>query len=246
MFRMKRGQKGFTLIELLVVIAIIAILAAILFPVFARARKAAQKTNCLNNLKQIGTAIHMYQQDWDNKYPLVSGFGAAFASSPTSMWANRASNYYNRRGGDVQYMKPLILPYLKNDKIFRCPAVGGEGTWYAISGTAISISGNETDYIFNAWIFNPTAGQYLEIAGRPEDICERVADAPVAWDMVSGFPLPGVSPLEAQFAHDDSINVLYADGHTKSFSGNPKQAPWINQNYGGHFWGSEAWKGWLN
>jgi prepilin-type N-terminal cleavage/methylation domain-containing protein len=65
---MRRG-KGFTLIELLVVIAIIAILAAILFPVFARAREQARKTVCVSNLRQNGTAILMYTQDYDEMLP---------------------------------------------------------------------------------------------------------------------------------------------------------------------------------
>ena len=62
-------QSGFTLIELLVVIAIIAILAAILFPVFAQARENARKSNCQSNLKQIGTGILMYAQDYDEVSP---------------------------------------------------------------------------------------------------------------------------------------------------------------------------------
>ncbi len=62
-------QSGFTLIELLVVIAIIAILAAILFPVFAQAKEAAKKTSCLSNLKQIGTAMVLYETDFDDSFP---------------------------------------------------------------------------------------------------------------------------------------------------------------------------------
>jgi prepilin-type N-terminal cleavage/methylation domain-containing protein/prepilin-type processing-associated H-X9-DG protein len=64
-----KDRKGFTLIELLVVIAIIAVLAAILFPVFARARKAAQASTCQSNLKQIGNAVKMYLTDWSDTYP---------------------------------------------------------------------------------------------------------------------------------------------------------------------------------
>ncbi len=63
-------RKGFTLIELLVVIAIIAILAAILFPVFQSVRENARRTVCTSNMKQIGLAVVMYTQDYDETYPL--------------------------------------------------------------------------------------------------------------------------------------------------------------------------------
>src|SRR5512146_1095696 len=58
-------RRGFTLIELLVVIAIIGILAAMLFPVFARARESARKTQCLANVKNIALAVQMYLVDYD-------------------------------------------------------------------------------------------------------------------------------------------------------------------------------------
>jgi prepilin-type N-terminal cleavage/methylation domain-containing protein/prepilin-type processing-associated H-X9-DG protein len=64
-----RPRSGFTLIELLVVIAIIAILAAILFPVFAQAREKAREITCVSNEKQIGLAVLMYMQDYDDHYP---------------------------------------------------------------------------------------------------------------------------------------------------------------------------------
>ncbi|MCU0316349.1 MAG: DUF1559 domain-containing protein [Fimbriimonadaceae bacterium] len=66
-------KRAFTLIELLVVIAIIAILAAILFPVFAQAKEAAYKANCQSNLKQLGTAFHLYASDFDDTFPTPGG-----------------------------------------------------------------------------------------------------------------------------------------------------------------------------
>jgi prepilin-type N-terminal cleavage/methylation domain-containing protein/prepilin-type processing-associated H-X9-DG protein len=66
-------RNAFTLIELLVVIAIIAILAAILFPVFAQAKAAAKKTASLSNIKQIGLATLMYNNDNDGVFSKGSG-----------------------------------------------------------------------------------------------------------------------------------------------------------------------------
>jgi len=64
----RRRGSAFTLIEVLVVVAIVAILAAILFPVFARAKTAAQRTVALSNLKQIGLAWTLYASDFDGVY----------------------------------------------------------------------------------------------------------------------------------------------------------------------------------
>jgi prepilin-type N-terminal cleavage/methylation domain-containing protein/prepilin-type processing-associated H-X9-DG protein len=89
--------RAFTLIELLVVIAIIAILAAILFPVFAQAREKARQTVCLSNIKQIGSGLMMYTQDYDETYPRAH-FG-------TYMWSSVR----------------CIGAYTKNTAIFQCP-----------------------------------------------------------------------------------------------------------------------------
>ncbi|HHX39443.1 MAG TPA: DUF1559 domain-containing protein [Armatimonadetes bacterium] len=96
------GRHGFTLIELLVVIAIIAILAAILFPVFARARENARKTNCASNLKQLGLAILAYAQDYDEMFPKYT-----LKNVPTD------SNDWHE----------VIDPYIKNTLLKKCPSL---------------------------------------------------------------------------------------------------------------------------
>jgi prepilin-type N-terminal cleavage/methylation domain-containing protein len=98
-------RHGFTLIELLVVIAIIAILAAILFPVFARAREAARRSACLSNCKQIGTALMMYAQDYDEtSNPPWNGTCATAPGVNCFGW------------GD------LLYAYIKNEKVMDCPS----------------------------------------------------------------------------------------------------------------------------
>lgn len=86
---MKPSRRGFTLIELLVVIAIIAILAAILFPVFAQARAKARQASCTSNMKQIGLAVLMYTNDYDEMLP----WGASNAGTPTTTWYDLVEPY---------------------------------------------------------------------------------------------------------------------------------------------------------
>ncbi len=108
----QRRNAAFTLIELLVVIAIIAILAAILFPVFAQAREKARQTSCLSNMKQMGTGIMMYVQDYDETYPQAYWYpNDTNGSAPTG---------YQQWSGTIQ-------PYVKNATLFLCPSDKNRG-----------------------------------------------------------------------------------------------------------------------
>jgi len=103
--------KGFTLIELLVVISIIAVLAAILFPVFARARENARRASCMSNLKQMGLAVMMYTQDYDEAFP--------FSNIPTTVkppggWWTPSAN--------AAYWPQILYPYTKSTQVYVCPS----------------------------------------------------------------------------------------------------------------------------
>ncbi len=117
---MSQQRRAFTLIELLVVIAIIAILAAILFPVFAQAREAARKTTCTSNLRQMGQAIAMYAQDFDEAFvPWIQDTGIRPRDSVRS---------------DRLTWIDLLDPYIKNGRPVRRDLPPGsdippEGIW---------------------------------------------------------------------------------------------------------------------
>jgi prepilin-type N-terminal cleavage/methylation domain-containing protein/prepilin-type processing-associated H-X9-DG protein len=100
---MSRRRRGFTLIELLVVIAIIGVLIALLLPAVQSAREAARRSQCVNNLKQIGLAIHNYI-DVHNRFPIGRGTRPPRPYDITSR--------YNYSGFS------MILPYLEQGPLY--------------------------------------------------------------------------------------------------------------------------------
>ncbi len=134
-----RPSAAFTLIELLVVIAIIAILAAILFPVFAQAKEAAKKTQCVSNLKQEGTGLVLYANDNDDNLP--------------------SSNWISDTGGVYNWMVS-IDPYIKaNYKNGAADNRNGTSVWQCPSfkRTSDSLFEKGWSYLYNAHLGEPRA-----------------------------------------------------------------------------------------
>lgn len=228
--RRTNRPKGFTLIELLVVIAIIAILAAILFPVFAQAREGARRTACLSNLKQLGTAFQMYQQDYDGHFhkgenittPAVNGFGA-----------------HNDIDGWTEW--PWFYgPYVKNVGVFDCPS-SPDGTENL---TGINW-GNDGNYGYNYDGLTRDVNNPARIDAEIERPAETFVffdcgDTSVRagennWDgLMEELDLDWDSKREGAIRHQGRTNVVFADGHAKSVT--PAQllkrnannvAPWM-------------------
>ncbi len=229
----RNHQRAFTLIELLVVLAVIAILAAILFPVFAQARDKARQAACLSNLRQIGTALHMYLQDYDDRLPDPCWNARA------SIRAYDASEFIQLCGQDgitlatpidrlqpapqkpPRFVQDLLYPYVQNAQIWFCPSVE-KSRHFVDDPKAPTMGYNGTTYLWNAWA-DPTFSQNpfnkrqpIQVSGLPVAAILDSSKAPMLWDMP--FLSPITEPCLSQNmkpAHGKGVNVVYADTHAQ-------------------------------
>ncbi len=182
-----RRSRGFTLIELLVVIAIIAVLIALLLPAVQQAREAARRTQCRNNLKQIGLAMHNYMS---THTVLPFGKGASYAGVPVfARWSQHA----------------MILPYIDQAPLYNTmdfnfppstPGMGGVVAFMPAFNSASAANAAASQTVIPAFMCpsdlapsDPWRAQNNYVGNQGGWLCDR-GDAPGA--------AADVSPAEVQ------------------------------------------------
>ena len=227
-------KRKFTLIELLIVIAIIAILAAMLLPALNQARSRARSTQCVGNLKQLGTYLMVYSDSFDGHLLLPKCNNGVTTFQGTWLWI---LHHYiladNRTAQEVSDARPY------RGTIFNCPADTYEthasgGCSYGVNGflqTPPGSGGNfDVSVIRRKKITafrNPSATLLASDIGHfggcvPHCLRGHMSALLNARERTLGgsFSL-AISPDEAQLRHNggSSLNVLYLGGNVKAASG---------------------------
>lgn len=144
--------KAFTLIELLVVIAIIGILLSILLPGLKKAKRQAETTVCLSNLRQIGLAANLYAQTYDNYIPRGANSGG-------SIWFVQFLPFVGHESNERDY---------RGMKIYRCRSFPRTG----VGLRDVPNSRQTMHYIVNDWTFSGRSDQTGDSVGEPTRVTE--------------------------------------------------------------------------
>jgi len=223
----KRGRgksPGFTLIELLVVIAIIAIIAAILMPALAKAREKARQAVCMGNMKQIGLAMMMYVQDFDDYLTPADSMEAGVGN--WRFWFGKLNSYLGKSAG----------PNVEN-KAWRCPS----NRYHAWDWSRISYGANEN----LMYATNPLFNQSIKNAAKMSKIRRPAGTIMIAESNGDGyydFLVQGIGPSYTRNypvgdRHNNGANLIFCDGHVEWRPRN-SDLYWITT--GGWYWGIPA------
>lgn len=214
-------RKAFTLIELLVVIAIIAILAAILFPVFAQAKAAAKKTQCLSNLKQLGTGFMLYMGDYDDTLPNAE-VGAP--AGGIGGWMYYSTFGINSTPPVFDPTKGSLYPYVKSGGIYQCPADSNANTTknsYAINSCDVNHSALSTPD--GTLLYGGRSSGFFQAPADTMLLGEEATYGTVAAGTSDdGYLLLGatgsnpISIRHTTSGNGGTSNVVFMDGHAKS------------------------------